>query len=235
MGKKSRLKKERKKLSTLEKKLFSIGNYNKPIYRFFPEEWQAESLCNGNVWISTLETCRKYEDPLQGDSKEAIHTYNTGHIHGHGTNSNLVTIASRAGIHIDSSCKNITISDNKSIQQIQDAYVICFTHEFNPDLLSGTFGKYCVKISNPKEFFTRVSHELNNKSPIKEAAMGLVKYKKREFIGLENSPGPIGFVKPSIYDPQKEFRNLWIPESQDNLDPFLLNCPSINELCSFIT
>nr|WP_306287585.1 hypothetical protein [Pseudoalteromonas sp. WY3] len=111
MGKKSRLKKERKKASftqKLFKKLVFIDGYNNPVYRFFPEKWQAESLCQGNVWISTLETCRKYEDPLQGDLGEATQTYKSGHIVGGSGDPAFVEMASRSGIHIGE-CAQILI------------------------------------------------------------------------------------------------------------------------------
>lgn len=52
MGKSSRLKKERRELKAVQaaeydlfSKLVSIDGYNEPIYRFFPEQWQADALC----------------------------------------------------------------------------------------------------------------------------------------------------------------------------------------------
>ena len=238
MGKKSRLKKERRKASftqKLFKKLVFIDGYNNPVYRFFPEKWQAESLCQGNVWISTLETCRKYEDPLQGDLGEATHTYKSGHIVGGSGDPAFVEMASRSGIHISGVCSNINISGATNVQRLPDAYVMCSTKEFSPEKLSDTFGNYCVKISNPAEFFKRVSVELNKESPIREAGMGLIQYKDREFTGLQAAPGPIGFVKPrDQYAPQKEFRQLWIPQNHQNIEPFLLKCSNVSELCTLI-
>ncbi len=240
MGKKSRLKKERRALRSagysqdLLKKLVTIDGYNEPIYRFFPEQWQAESLCKGNVWISTLETCRQYEDPLQGDPEEATHTYNSGYIHGDSDNPAFVKIAARSGIRIEG-CPDSTISDCTRIQQLPDAYVLCTTRDFCPENLSNTFGCYCVKISNPAEFFKRASVALNKHRKIREGGMGLVKYTDRSYTGLQSPPGPIGFVKPrDQYEAQKEFRLLWIPENLEAIKPFLLECPEVSELCSQI-
>ena len=242
MGKKSRLKKEQRELKKIEQansevisKLVSIDGYNNPIYRFFPEKWQAEALCQGKVWISTLETCRSYEDPLQGDSEEATQIYKSGHIVGGGSDSNFVEMASRCGIAIGENCTNITISNGTNTQKLPDAFVLCTTREFKPESLSDTFGSYCVQISNPVEFFKRSSIELNKYIEIKEGGMGLVQYKDRIYTGLETPPGPVGFVKPSdIYSTQKEFRMLWIPTKKSAIKPFLLKCPEISELCNIV-
>ena len=238
MGRKSRLKKERrlfKQSNDFLEKLVSIDGYNDPIYRFFPEKWQAEALCKGDVWISSLETCRGYEDPLQGDSEEATHTYHSGHIVGGSDDKDFITMASRSGIQIGEGCSNITISDARNIQKLPDAYVLCTTKEFSPEKLSDTFGNYCVKISNPASFFKLVSISLNKQQEIQEGGMGLVQYKNRNYTGLQNPPGPIGFVKPSDqYASQAEFRLLWIPKIHQNIKPFLLNCPEISTLCTEI-
>ncbi|WP_188013715.1 hypothetical protein [Photobacterium damselae] len=242
MGKKSRLKKERRALKAtgftneLMKKLVSIDGYNEPIYRFFPEKWQAESLCKGNVWISTLETCRQYEDPLQGDSEEATHTYSSGHIVGGSNDPAFVEMASRSGISIGEGCSNITISNCTSVKKLPDAYVLCTTREYRPQSLSGTFGNHCVKISNPAEFFKLVSATLNKQKSIREGGMGLVQYKERNYTGLQSPPGPIGFVKPGDqYSSQKEFRLLWVPQTSDAIKPFLLECPEVSKFCSLIS
>lgn len=240
MGKSSRLKKERRELKAVQaaeydlfSKLVSIDGYNEPIYRFFPEQWQADALCQGNVWISTLEACRAYEDPLQGDSEEATHTYKSGHIVGSSSDAAFVEMAARCGIHIGEGCSNITISNATNIQKLPDAFVLCTTKEFKPEKLSETFGNYCVKISNPVEFFKRTSIELNKHLEVREGGMGLVKYKDRIYTGLEKPPGPIGFVKPNDqYSPQKEFRMLWLPKENFVIKPFLLKCPDVADLCS---
>ncbi|HHQ4628532.1 TPA: hypothetical protein ACSPZX_004300, partial [Aeromonas veronii] len=77
-------------------------------------------------------------------------------------------------------------------------------------------------------YFKRVSVELNKHIEIREGGMGLVQYKDRVYTGLEAPPGPIGFVKPSDkYSPQKEFRLLWVPERNTNIEPGI---GSINHL-----
>ena len=242
MGKKSRLKKERRELEThgLAKRssmtLILLDEHNESIYRFFSEEYQANALAQGEVWLSTLETCRAHEDPAQGDPEEAHETYNSGNAVGGSDDPNFVERARRSGIHIGPGCRNITVSDCSNRVSLPDTYVLCTTVEFSPEKLSETFGKYCVEITNPRAFFLGVSKQLEDHASIKEAAAGKVIYKDRKYTGLESPPGPIGFVKPpDVYSSQNEFRFLWVPErNASRLTPFLLKCPELSSICKRI-
>ncbi|OPY69566.1 MAG: hypothetical protein A4E62_01794 [Syntrophorhabdus sp. PtaU1.Bin002] len=241
MGRKSRLKKERRELrhhclsDKSSKTLVLIDEHGQSVFRFFQEDWQADALARGDVWLSTLKTCREYEDPEQGDPEEAHEIYKSGHAVGGSDDPEFVEIARRSGIYIGPGCSNITISNNTMITVLPDAYVLCTTTEFSPDKLGETFGRYCVEITKPGRFFKSVSEALERKVSIREAAVGLVIYKDRHYTGMEPRPGPIGFVKPrDIYAPQKEFRFLWIPENTNGLTPFLLSCSEVHHLCKRI-
>lgn len=242
MGRKSRLKKERRELKLhglterSSKALLLLGEHNHSVYRFFQEEWQADALASGEVWLSTLETCREYEDPEQGDPEEAHENYNSGYAVGGSDDANFVEVARRSGIHIGPGCSNIILSENKRKTVLPDAYVLCTTTEFSFDKLSEKFGRYCVEITNPKTFFVLVSEFLEKSMRVKDAAAGKVIYKSRNYTGMESPPGPIGFVKPpEPYAPQREFRFLWIPENAKGLVPFLLKCPEAAQVCKRIT
>lgn len=241
MGKKSRLKRERRNLTQhglsegSSMTLFRLEEHRQSVYRFFKEEWQADALARGEVWLSTLEACRTYEDPAQGDPGEAHETYNSGHAIGSSDDPNFVEIARRSSIRIGPGCSNITISNNIKITALHDAYVLCTTTEFSPERLSETFGKYCVEITSPNDFFIRVSASLKKFTPIKESRAGKVIYKDRHYTGMAVPPGPIGFVKPpERYATQIEFRLLWVPKKTTRLTPFLLKCPEVAYLCKRI-
>lgn len=244
MGMKSRLKKERRAschqndLHSASKEQTSDYAPPKTIFRFFKEKEHAEALCRGDIWLTTLQTCREYDDPLQGDAKEATHTYDggTGVLHGDGEDHDFVTKAARLGIRVCPGAKNIQISGGFHSFSIDNAYVLCTTQEFNPSKLSETFGNYCVEISEPKEFFKLVSDRLNHIVPLKNGYMGPVTYDKRDHMVHEALPAPIGFVKPKdIYSDQKEFRFLWLPAEIRDIKPFLLSCPAVAKLCRIIS
>ena len=241
MGRKSRLKKERRGLEQhglIERTantLLLFGEHNQSIYRFFQEEWQADALARGEVWLSTLEACRAYEDPEQGDPEEAYETCNSGYAVGGSNDPGFVEVARRSGVYIGPGCSNITLSNNTMKTILPDAYVLCTTTEFSPEKLSETFGRYCVEVTNPKDFFVLISESLEKSKKIKEAAAGKVIYKDRSYTGMESPPGRIGFVKPpDLYATQREFRLLWVPENSSGLAPFLLKCPEAAHFCKRI-
>jgi hypothetical protein len=241
MGRKSRQKRERRELKQhglsegSSQTLILIDEHAQSVYRFFRKESDADALTRGEVWLSTLATCRAYEDPKQGDPEEAHETYNSGNAVGGSDDPELVEVARRSGIHIGPGCSNITISNNTRKTVLPDAYVLCTTIEFSPEKLSETFGRYCVEITKPREFFINVSVVLEKSIPINEAVAGKVIYKDRHYTGMEARPGPIGFVKPpDLYSSQKEFRFLWVPKTSDGIAPFLLNCPQVRQLCKRI-
>ncbi|TSJ83887.1 hypothetical protein [Chitinimonas sp. BJB300] len=217
MGKASRLKRERNAAK---------------VYRFIKEESHANALVNGNVWINTLEKCRAYEDPLQGDEEEAVHRYNSGYIMGGSDDPSLMVVAARCSINIGPGCPNITLNNNTSVHRIPDAFVLCATEFFNPKELNQTFGMYCVEISNPNKFFQLLTMKLRELHQIRQAAWGKVIYRKRNYSGLEDPPGPLGFVKPADpYSVQREVRFLWTINSARDLLPFLLEVPEVTSLC----
>lgn len=202
------------------------------VYRFFSEPEHADALAAGHVWLSTLETCRAYEDPLQGDPHEATHEYNSGHVVGSSGDVAFEQIAARSGILIGPGCSNITISNNTLVKRLPDAFVLCTTEHFSPEKLSDTFGRYCVEISNPQALFHQLTNELSKRFRLREAAYGRVIYRHRKYVGHQEEPGPIGFVKPpDKYQDQREVRFLWTVDNSLNLKPFLLEVPQAATLC----
>ncbi len=166
MGKKSRLKREQKEIQQY-KPSFIYSDSIKPlitnpqatskiksVYRFFMKENEAEALTRGQVWISTLKTCRNYENPEQGDPQEAYETYSSGYIKGDGNDPDFVARALKSGIYIDPSCRGGTIDNCSETTYIVDSYILCTTKVFSPEKLSDTFGRYCVEITDPLLFLS---------------------------------------------------------------------------------
>jgi hypothetical protein len=137
------------------------------------------------------------------------------------------------GIGISPEARNATISNVSSVRRLADALVLCTTTYYSPDNLSESFGRYCVLIENPADFFRLITAALCFRNyRIREAAFGAVRYDERRFSGLEDPPGPIGFVKPpDKYKDQREFRFLWVPERDVKLKPFLLLAPECARFC----
>jgi hypothetical protein len=161
------------------------------VYRFFKEKAHADALAAGNIWISTLQRCREYEDPKQGDPKDGY------------------------------------LGENK----IQDALVLCTTLRFDPSLFSDSFGNYCVEITDPQNFFLKLTDELIRRYPITRYVQAKVIYADRS-LGGDDRKGRIGFVKPADqYADQEEHRMLWTVEVDSPLKPGLIKIPALKTHC----
>lgn len=242
MGRKSREKKERRDRLAYRcgAPIPAVINFQETespvkVYRFFKEKWQAEALCRGEIWLSTLETCRNYEDPLQGDPDEATQSYSSGFLSGGSSDHRFVAAAANAGIVIGPGCSNITINNCRSQTRLPDAFVLCTTREFQPENLNDTFGHYCVEISNLFEFFDILTVGLHKEVPLVECAMGNTRYSSTHFSGYHLPPGPLGFVKnKDKYAAQKEFRFLFRPDVQ-KINPMLIRCPDLASFCRMVS
>jgi hypothetical protein len=243
MGKASRRNKERRlegippsEKAAPQPRLFYLDSrIPSVLYRFFEEEKHANALVKGEVWISTLDVCRNYEQQGRGDSSEGELTYNSGYIRGDGDNPALRETARRSGIGLGEGVRNITISNNTHYQRLPDAWVLCATEDYQLEGIKG-IGRHCVRINNPVEFFRRLTAALHIACGIREAVLGRIRYSVRAYRSLEPEPGPIGFVKPpDTYAHQKEVRMFWTPRNhQERLEPTLLKAQAIAKLCTRI-
>jgi hypothetical protein len=190
----------------------ALARRDRPLYRFFREEKHADDLRLGSVWISTLETCRRHEDPQQGDQGEGIHQYSISHVQGGSGDKEFERMAAQAGIHlaVGAGAQNVTIREHVSVNRLIDAYVICTTEQFDPAKLSPTFGEHCVRISSALRFFQAVNQRLLPFIDCKEAVLAPITYSDRHYADRQTPPGLLGFVKPSdMYADQQEVRAMW--------------------------
>lgn len=205
----------------------------KPIthqYRYFPERWQAEVLCEGKVWISTLETCRSYEDAAQGDSLEGHEQYNSGHVQATDANDPRIKVLANHGLLIQDS-SDIKVDNFQVQHRLIDAFVLCTTLTVSAEL-SPAIGKYGVRISQPIETFFDITERFLVQRPLGQVFFDPVRYCHLEYEGLQRPPGILGFVKrPDPYIAQQEVRMLWIPVDDDPMVSFCLEVTEIGRRC----
>jgi hypothetical protein len=214
--------------------LYDHGIKAECVYRYFDVERYADAFVLGDILISTLETCRRYEDPQRGDPHEGYQHYSTGQmIVGNSSDPDFVRMAAQAGIFVGAGARRVTISNAVKTDVLRDAYILCTTIGFASEALEDNFGKYCVKISNLRSFFEVVTAAMSQRFGKMTGIMNEVTYRERSYSGLENSPGHLGFVKPpDKYASQQEFRFLWSRVDTADIEPFVLKCPQAAE---FIT
>jgi hypothetical protein len=200
------------------------------VYRFFSEKTYAEAFCQGQIRLSTLEACRGYENARQGDKDEGIQTHMVS-VNGF-PNEERVRLGVRvAGLQMEEKI-HYDLSNVVSRHQI-DSYVLCTTETYEPDKMSHDFGKYCVKIEIPQFFFNLVTMRLEMQKGAMAARLALVEYKV-DFNSWSDKD--LGFTKaPDQYAEQKEVRMLWVPIMPQKIEPFILVCPEIEQLCELIS
>jgi hypothetical protein len=205
------------------------------LYRFFDTAEHADALTQGHVWITTFQTCRGYENRNQGDPGEGSETYSPGLVSLSGEDKNHVEIARRMGIGLTGPGK-LTAFGVGSRSVIDDAYMLCTSMRFDPAAFSATFNAdYCTEITDAGQFFRSVTARLRDRfgSRLRAATIGTVTYRERAYSGLDDSPGPIGFVKPQVpYKGQAEVRMVWGVGGPHSYEPFTLYVPDVaHPLC----
>lgn len=211
-----------------------------PLYRLFEEEWQAESLLNGKIWISTLEQCRNFEDNQQGDKHEgsSIFNFSMNAINRYPTNEERKH-ALYCGIDIGPNC-HAFIGNAKRINQISNGFILCTTN--NPLALQkqSNAWKYGVKIDLPPRKFAYLLFISMLREGIELSSTfhhGWTKYgSERNYYSLETEPQRLAFLKPQEHENQSEYRffvmateNFKYPEKG-----ILINCPEIIQYLSKI-
>lgn len=197
------------------------------VFRYFDKEEYAEAFFQGRIYISTLNLCRGYEDPLRGDRDEGVERYNSGRkVTGGSSDAKFVSMAAQAGIYIGPNCTGVVMHNNKRETRIHDAYVLCTTIGFSNENLKKTFGKYCVRISDVEMFHKVLTKSFSSKVGLLVAEKGPVVYKSRSYKEYEEKPGRIGFVKPpDKYATQKEYRFLWSIPAGRSIGAIEVSCP----------
>jgi hypothetical protein len=183
-----------------------------PCYRYFDKPEHADALERGELWVTTVQRCRKQEDLGRRDEGEGTQRYNTGNVLGNPPDPKVQEIATKVGMFLDPNlpwASAIDISNNTRILQLSDAYLFCMTSHRSADA-TARFGRYCVQIDTPMEFFHSATKAITARFTRVRAHLGRVMYKARAYSGHETAPGPLGFVKPKRFKKEKEVRILWI-------------------------
>ena len=195
-------------------------------FRFFKDPAHAHALCNGHVWLSTLSVCRAYEQELQGDPDEGRMHFRSGDLVVNSYDPLSVAIAARANVVVGPDCYGLQFRDNRRTTSLADAWVLCMSEHYMPDLLSSTFGQHCVEIYGVERLFVLITRRLRDRHALMEGAAGRIVYRSRVYTGLEDMPGPLGFVKdPDGFEAQQEVRFAWRFTKDETVHPILLAVP----------
>lgn len=195
--------------SDAAKRIVKTKDFNKPVYRFLKEESFADDFCNGAVYISTLSKCRQHENQEQGDQLEGtMFSFGVGEEVSQG--GNLSSKRSHLGAYSFIDCDGYTDRGNYEMLKHKNAFVLCTTKSYRPDIFNESFGPHCVRIDNPLVFTWELSEAIKREYKINVVKASEVKYGSRDVSGKSVSLLDMCFIKPSApYSIQEEFRFFW--------------------------
>ncbi len=206
------------------------------IFRFFREYDHAVALSKGDVWISTLEECRAYENASQGDAGEGTMKYAfSGElvIDGFPTPEQK-RIAALSGIHIGGPGKFV-ISNSTGSHRLPDGLLLCMTENYSPEIFAKDFGEHCVEITDPISFFKHVTIALWERYHITFNDIDRVRYVGRTYRDFDLPDTHPGFLKPAQgYEHQEEVRMLWLSRHGGAVTPGLISVPEVAQYCRLI-
>lgn len=199
------------------------------IFRFFREEAHADALARGEVWLSTLERCRGYED-ARGDHQEGLHFHHLTDV-AIGQSQEIRAAATRIGIEADPGVQ-VSFKDVVGLTRMPDAYVLCFSTDGTSPLVRERFGEFGVEVLDRREFGRRLASAFTAERTKVRIWGRHVTYAERSTIDAEPENGPLGFVKPLQFADEAEYRLLIVaadPSTRYFLRP--LHAPNLAELC----
>lgn len=181
------------------------------VFRAFPHELWADAFADGRIWLSTLETCRRIEDPARADPEEAREIYNSGAVSTDTHSSEHVReVGRRAGIQLPEGVHGVTLRNNISVREVRDAWVVCASLTTSQAAI-GKFGGHVVGIRDFRVFLSLIHRALATDVGSLISGARTVEYRDNAFTGLQSAPGPLGFVKRPEFASENEFRFLWQP------------------------
>jgi hypothetical protein len=192
------------------------------LFRFFKEPQWADKLASGEVFLSTLERCRQYEDPLQGDPGEGIHVRGLPDGYAVWGQPGAQELAAAHNFHLRPG-SNIVFRGNTERVVVPDGWLLCLTTEDTPAIRE-TFGHHGVVINDPWRFFRTIHRSLSGNPSVWFAVFGPIIYEERSLPHVLEQPIH-AMVKPEQYQHQAEVRMFWHPTAGTAVTEMTLNLP----------
>lgn len=200
------------------------------LYRYFDEEHHAQALVGGRVWLSTLEWCRKCDD-IRLDADEGKLYWDVPD-----TNPALdPQLAAKVGeelqrLKVVKGGEGAVFNNCKVNLIVADGLIFCTS------LDSGlkNFGRYCVRIADPLEFYRLVTIGLRQVVPIQDTQFAPMSYMNRRSGGIDGPALHPAFNGPPGNAKEREARMLWLTNDGVQVQRFELHVPEVAALCSRI-
>ena len=209
-----------------------------PLYKYMKKKYVHDFFKNGTIRIGTLYDFREIEKhgPEIGDIDEGTKTLTTDGYHMIDTadpstlpswleesfqntfklksESGQLIIHARDGIRV-----RLTVPD-RFVFSVSDKFDEKLMHEFGYDS--------CIKINDPKEFFTALTNKMKHMASW--MMLDHCIYRSRIIIGEHDIGLEPSLIKEERYSYQKEVRAIWEGQRED-IKPFILKAKKARFLC----
>jgi hypothetical protein len=190
------------------------------LYRYDRPEI-SDRILKGSIRVSTLEACRKAENPAARDVDEGTKTITSLA----GTNyPSVQDFAKMLGVNPASiamtpnAVKLVSENAIHRTEMLKDAFLLCLSTLENDPMMMTKFGKGCIKIRDAEEFCRLLDQHLRAKFPagaLSGCIVDAVEYSPRTNNYLDHTDKHPAFLKPAgapgFFDSECEVRAIWIP------------------------
>lgn len=218
------------------------------LYKYAEAKWSKALMQSGSVRVGTLHDFRKQEhkpgvaDAYEG-FKDVVHAVDSWNAADEvpGRPSLDMRAMNMLGLQIDpdlfTSGKPITggVSGITFIREINepDCFVHCTAYKRSKEVMAEFEGvDSCVEIFNVKEFYERVTEELNSRIPVIFRGLHVIKYQPREDQCNGTDYGrPPSLIKDMSFSGQYEMRAVWHPIEPQLITPQNLEVSDLKRCC----
>lgn len=204
------------------------------IYRYLPTKY-VESFLAGDIWISTLECCRrglgaKGHGADSGDGVETIHR--TFYDPDTATEADKLAMRRNFSGIVEGDPAEARFENVFSIPAPVDGYVFCTSMAGKDPGLYEKFGPKCIRIAQPHLAGRLIREALRACREIEDFKARPVVYRGRSLVDNEGADTPPGFHSIYRNRDEKEWRMIGYTPAGHIPQPFVLHVPELKRLVS---
>jgi hypothetical protein len=199
-------------------------------------KYALRMLNDGEVRVTTLHTCRQYEDAALGDAGEGTRHRKAEHVTipdlraARGPTADFVRES--LGRNARGRLKECAFIENTDVP---DCYLYSTTYIFNEHVMRDHFGyRACVLIHDPRRFFARLTFALRDYVQCSrggDGVVGVAAYASRAGDPKDVPDCDPVWLMPPRQSMQTEARCLWEPLARP-IEPVNVFVGGIHEVCS---
>jgi hypothetical protein len=203
------------------------------LYRYIDRLEFADQFIHGQIWVTTLQTCREHEDVRRRDDEGASVLFEPG----------ALRIDTRRAWDAEQMRglvrgAGVTTVGTKFIRRVPDAYVLCLSRLCNRAIATRFGAPYVVRIDDAYRFIEQLTNSMQFAfGRDVHVLIGPVQYGTRErgWNDRERTSQHTAFTKPESFSIEAEYRVMWRPSPERPLLPRIFESPFAAKHCTLLS